>query len=77
MDLVAKLPTLEDAALAALHGNAARLEQTGTNAQKKAAAALLPALESELESRRSAKLAAAAAKRTSTKRTTTKRSARS
>lgn len=70
MDLVAKLPSLEDADLAALHGNAARLEQSGTNAQKRAAAELLPALESELESRRSAKLAAAAAKRAASKKAT-------
>jgi hypothetical protein len=75
MDLVAKLPAMEDDALAVLHENAERLEQTGTKAQSSAAAALMPALEAELASRRAAKLAAATAKRTAaTKRSaTTKR----
>jgi hypothetical protein len=68
MDLAAKLPQMEDAALAVLRANAERLEQTGTSAQKAAAAALMPALEAELESRRAAKLAAAKSKRTVTKR---------
>ena len=63
MDLVAKLPAMEDAALASLHNNAERLEQSGTKAQKSAAAALLPALETELANRRAAKLAASTAKR--------------
>ena len=70
MDLAAKLPQMEDAALAVLRENAARLEQTGTSAQKAAAAALMPALEAELESRRAAKLAAAKSKRTAPKRGT-------
>ena len=70
MDLAAKLPQMEDAALAVLRENAARLEQTGTSAQKAAAAALMPALEAELESRRAAKLAAAKSKRTASKRGT-------
>jgi hypothetical protein len=68
MDLAAKLPEMEDTALAVLRDNAERLEQTGTSAQKAAAAALMPALEAELESRRAAKLAAAKAKRATTKR---------
>jgi hypothetical protein len=63
MDLIAKLPAMEDAALAVLHNNAERLEQSGTKAQKSAAAALLPALETELANRRAAKLAASTAKR--------------
>jgi hypothetical protein len=63
MDLIAKLPGMEDAALASLHNNAERLEQSGTKAQKSAAAALLPALETELANRRAAKLAASTAKR--------------
>lgn len=63
MDLIAKLPAMDDAALAVLHDNAERLEQSGTKAQKSAAAAVLPALEAELESRRAAKLAASTAKR--------------
>lgn len=71
MDLVAKLPAMEDDALAVLHENAERLEQTGTKAQSSAAAALMPALEAELANRRAAKLAASTAKRAAaTKRTT-------
>jgi hypothetical protein len=70
MDLVAKLPSMEDAALAVLHENAERLEQSGTKAQKSAAAALLPALETELANRRAARLAASPAKRTSSRRVT-------
>jgi hypothetical protein len=69
MDLVAKLPAMEAAALANLHENAERLAQSGTNAQKSAATALLPAIETELETRRAAKLAAAAAKRTAKRAT--------
>jgi len=63
MDLVAKLPSLEAAALANLHANAERLKQSGTSAQRSAATALLPAIETELANRQAAKLAAAAAKR--------------
>ncbi len=70
MDLVAKLPSMEDAALAVLRENAERLEQSGTKAQKSAAAALLPALETELANRRAAKLAASPGKRTPSRRVT-------
>ena len=63
----AKLPEMEDAALAVLHENAERLERTGTKSQQAAASALMPAIEAELATRREAKLArakeAAAAKR--------------
>lgn len=67
MDLVAKLPALEDTALAVLHQNAQRLEQSGTKTQKSAAAALLPAIESELATRKAAKLEAARTKRAASK----------
>jgi hypothetical protein len=67
MDLVTKLPAMEDAALATLHENATRLEQSGNKAQQSAAAALLPALETELANRRAAKLAASRAKRAAAK----------
>jgi hypothetical protein len=63
MDLIARLPGMEDAALAVLHENAARLEQTGTSAQKAAAAALLPAIAEEIAARREAKRTAQAARR--------------
>jgi hypothetical protein len=63
----AKLPEMEDTALAVLHENAERLERTGTKSQQAAATALKPAIEAELATRREAKLArakeAAAAKR--------------
>ena len=70
MDLVAKLPAMEDTALVVLHENAERLEDSGTPAQKAAAAAVLPAIKAELENRRTAKQAAskrAAAKRAAAK----------
>ena len=63
---VAKLPELDDASLTVLHGNAERLQKTGTKAQQASATELLPAIEAELEARReakSAKLKAAAAAR--------------
>ncbi|HLT01285.1 MAG TPA: hypothetical protein VK001_03865 [Geminicoccaceae bacterium] len=68
MDLAAKLPEMEDSALAVLRENAGRLEQSGTSAQKAAAAALMPALDAELAKRRAAKLEAARNKRAATKR---------
>lgn len=55
MSLVNKLPELEDAALAVLQENAERLEQTGTKTQRAAAAALLPAIQAEVATRREAK----------------------
>jgi hypothetical protein len=65
----AKLPAMEDAALGILHENAERLERTGTKSQQAAAAALMPAIEAELATRRAAKLnhakEVAAAKRAS------------
>jgi hypothetical protein len=57
--MTAKIPTMDDASLAVLHGNAERLQQSGTAAQKSAASALMPAIEAELASRRDAKLSRA------------------
>ena len=68
MDLIGRLPQMDDAGLTVLHQNAERLQQSGTAAQKKAAAALMPALVAELAGRREAKLEAAKAKRRGTKR---------
>ena len=48
MDLAAKLPEMEDAALAVLRENAERLEQTGTSAQKAAAAQASPSIGSRM-----------------------------
>jgi hypothetical protein len=55
MDLAAKLPTMDDGALATLHANAERLMQTGTSAQQSAAAALMPSIKTELAARTAAK----------------------
>jgi hypothetical protein len=52
----AKLPEMEDAALAVLHENAERLEHTGTKSQRAAATALMPAIEAELATRKETKL---------------------
>lgn len=58
MDLLTKLPEMSDDALANLRTNAKRLQQTGTPAQRSDAAALLPAVEAEIGSRRLAKVRA-------------------
>ncbi|HEX5078841.1 MAG TPA: hypothetical protein VFV80_06775 [Geminicoccaceae bacterium] len=67
MNILAKLPSLDDAALAVLRGNAERLMQRGTKTQQADAAAAMPAIEAELAARREAKArkvqAAAAARR--------------
>lgn len=78
MDLVTKLPAMADSALATLYENAERLEQSGTKAQRNAASALLPAIRTELENRRAAKLAAAKANREAAqaKRAAAKRAAK-
>lgn len=55
MALLDKLPSLADDALANLHANALRLGEQGSKAQRNAAAELLPALEAELATRRTAK----------------------
>lgn len=56
MDILAKIPTLPDHALAILHANAERLQRAGSPARRTEAAALLPALAAELAARRAAKL---------------------
>jgi hypothetical protein len=54
--VIAKLPEMDDKALAVLRSNAERLGRTGTKSQKTQAAALLPAIEAEVDARKSAKL---------------------
>jgi len=77
MELVDKLPGMADDSLTTLCANAERLERIGSKAQKEAAAALLPAIRSELETRKQAKLAARrTAKAPAGKPATTKRRAR-
>lgn len=63
MDMVAKLPSMEDAALKVLHANAERLEKSGAKAQRAAAATLLPAIVAEIEARQTAKDSAKAVQR--------------
>ncbi len=57
--MIAKLPAMDDKALAVLRSNAERLGRTGTKAQKTAAAALLPAIDAEVDARKTAKLSKA------------------
>ncbi len=59
MSLIAKLPQMEDKALGVLEENAKRLEQSGSPAQRMAAADLIPAIQAEVGARHEAKLARA------------------
>jgi len=61
MEILAKLPSLDDASLAVLHGNAERLLRIGTKTQQASATAAIPAIEAELAARREAKVAKAKA----------------
>jgi hypothetical protein len=58
MDMVTKLPEMSDDALANLRTNAKRLEHSGNPGQRSDAAALLPAVEAEIATRRLAKVKA-------------------
>lgn len=55
MGIAEMIPTLDDAALANLHENAARLGASGEGPRQKQAAELLPLIEAELASRKAAK----------------------
>lgn len=59
MTMLDHIPTLTDEALSTLLGNAQRLEQSGTPAQRTAASELLPAIREELSQRVASKRAAA------------------
>ncbi len=71
MGIIAKLPSLDDASLVVLQGNAERLIRIGTKSQQADANAVMPAIEAEIAARREAKVskakAAAAAKREAAK----------
>lgn len=58
MEMVDKLPGMADDKLSTLFSNAERLERAGSKSQREAATALLPAIRTELENRKTAKLAA-------------------
>jgi hypothetical protein len=44
MEILAKLPSLDDASLAVLHGNAERLLRIGTKTQQASATTAIPAI---------------------------------
>jgi hypothetical protein len=71
MQILAKLPHLDDASLTVLQGNAERLLRIGTKTQQANATAVMPAIEAELAARKEAKLSkakeAAEARRTAAK----------
>lgn len=62
MSLIEKLPAMTDIELATLKANADALAASGSDKQKNAAAALMPALEAELDVRRERAAAERAAK---------------
>ena len=61
MEILAKLPSLDDADLSVLQGNAERLLRVGTKAQQASATVAIPAIEAEIEARREAKVSKAKA----------------
>ena len=63
MTLLERIPTLSDEEVINLLANAQRLAERGDDKQQAAAAELLPALETEAEARKQARLERAKAKR--------------
>ena len=57
VDLHDRVPGMSDEALGTLHTNAVRLRESGNERQRASAAALMPAIESELAQRRAKALA--------------------
>jgi hypothetical protein len=55
LEILAKLPLMDEAALTVLQGNAERLLRIGTKTQQASATAVMPAIEAELAARREAK----------------------
>jgi hypothetical protein len=56
MQILAKLPQMDDASLTVLYGNAERLMRIGTKTQQASATAVIPAIEAELAARKEAKV---------------------
>jgi len=54
MSMADRIPSMSDQDLKVLHANAARLNDGGTKQQQAAAAELLPAIEAELDQRKTA-----------------------
>lgn len=75
MSLIDRIPTLSDEEVVNLLTNARRLSEAGDDKQKAAAAELLPALESEAETRHGARMERAKAKRAATRKATLKAAA--
>ena len=73
MSLLERIPTLSDDEVVNLLTNARRLADTGDDKQKAAAGELLPALESEAEQRRGARMERAKEKRAATRKATQRR----
>ena len=68
MTLLERIPTLSDEEVINLLTNARRLSEQGDEKQQAAAAELLPALEAEAESRKTARLDRAKAKRAASRK---------
>lgn len=68
MTLIERIPHLTDEEVVNMLGNARRLADVGEEKQRAQAAEILPALEEAAQSRRAARLEAAAARRARTPR---------
>lgn len=72
MSLLERIPTLSDEEVVNLLANAQRLADQGDDKQKAAAMELLPALQTEAETRHEARMERAKAKRAATRKATLK-----
>lgn len=72
MSLLERIPTLSDEEVVNLLANARRLADQGDDKQKAAAMELLPALQTEADTRQEARLERAKAKRAATRKATLK-----
>ena len=75
MSLLERIATLSDDEVVNLLANAQRLSEQGDDKQKAAAAELLPALETEADQRKEARLERAKEKRAATRKATLKAAA--
>jgi len=75
MSLLERIPTMSDEEVVNLLANAQRLSEVGDDKQKAAAAELLPALQTEADQRRDARLERAKEKRAATRKATLKAAA--
>lgn len=75
MSLLDRIPTLSDEEVVNLLANARRLSEQGDDKQKAAADELLPALQTEADQRKEARLERAKEKRAATRKATLKAAA--